>query len=234
MSVSPSWPGGPAGHAASVPGPRRGLGALAILLACCAVAVAVALGPLSDRAAWALRPPQLDGVTRYSNVELQAIVDPARQHLWALTLVGFAALVALAGAATLVGRRALREWVDERTLERFGTWSLWCLVAGLVLGLVPYLLDVFRVSNFVLLPMSTNLLLTSLALADEVGSVILGGVALVRPAGTSVPTDSVISPAWRGKVRLGLGAAILVSLSAFALLAFVAQFTLGFYLRLVF
>src|SRR5690349_323689 len=92
MSMSPSWRGRSAGRGASVPGPRRDLEALAMLLACCAVAVAVALGPLSDRAARALRPPQLDGATRYSDVEVRAIVDPARQHLWALTLVSFAAL----------------------------------------------------------------------------------------------------------------------------------------------
>ena len=206
-----------------------------MLLACCAVAVAVALGPLSDRAARALRPPQLDGATRYSDVEVRAIVDPARQHLWALTLVSFAALVVLMGAAMLVGRRALRGTANERTLARLGIWALWCLVAGLILGLVPYLLDVFRVSNIVLLPTGTNLMLTSLALASEVGSIILGGVALVRPAGTPVPTNSGMPQgAWRGKVRLGLGAATLIGLAAFVLLAFVAQFTLGFYLRLVF
>jgi hypothetical protein len=227
-------PGGLTGSAAAhVPTRQRRLEALTLLLTGCAVAASTGWGPFIFAAARDLRPQQLDHVAQYTNTQLQAAVEPARLHLWGIVLVSFAVIVALVGMAILVGRRALHQTEGADALARLGTWALWCLVGGVGMGVGLLVIALSPVGKSFSLPTDMSVLLLSLILAGAVGSVILAALALGRPVWAAV-NIGMAPRAWRGRVRLCLVGATLMALSAFALLAFAAQFTLGFYLRFVF
>jgi hypothetical protein len=191
----------------------------------------------------ALRPAELDEVSQHSDTELHALIEPARQQLWAITLLFFAILVIFTYAAILLGRRALQRSASQRIRTKLNAGALWFLVGGLVFGLVPvvafFLVPVvafFALPDwFYSLPPVTAAILVSIILAGTIGSAILGGVALSRPTLAQALSDTT-SPqrAWRIAMRLCFGAATLIGLAAFALLAYAAQFVLAFYLRFVF
>jgi hypothetical protein len=90
-------------------------------------------------------------------------------------------------------------------------------------------------SRFYFLSADTGVWLVSLILAGVIGSAILAGVSLCRPTSPLVSTDpETTRRVWRGKTRLCLGAATIIGLASFALLAYAAQFMVGFYLRFVY
>src|SRR4029077_2313656 len=103
----PMTPSEEPASATNPPRRQRDLGRLAILLGVLAVVGGGAWGPLSWMVASALRPAALDEVSQHSDAELHALIEPARQQLWAITLLFFAMLVILTCAAILLGRRAL-------------------------------------------------------------------------------------------------------------------------------
>jgi hypothetical protein len=224
-------------HAASamnIPDRRCGLETVATLLACLAIAGGVAWGPVSAMVAQSLRPARLLQSPLLSDTEVQAVLAPARQQLWLLTVIYFTALVGLAAATILVGRRALEGWVSERQLAHLGAWAGWLLVGGLALGLIPILILLLLPGGSSFLPAVTGPLLISLVLAGAVGSAMLASIALRQPVSTPASIDTETSlRAWRGKTRFCLGMAILIALAVFALLTWAAQVILGFYPRIL-
>jgi hypothetical protein len=111
----------------------------------------------------------------------------------------------------------------------------WLLVGGLAFGLIPLVTISFQPNSFSFLPPNTFAVLLSLILAVAIGSVMLSGVALRPPTATPVSTDLEASQlAWRATTRFCLAAAMIIGVAAFALLAYVAQFIVGFYLHLVY
>jgi hypothetical protein len=150
-------------------------------------------------------------------------------------------LVALAGAALLVGRRTLGGRASERLRKQLGIAARWCLVGAVGLGFVPFLNLVSRLvsplssfSHGQLTTLGTGVVLAPLILAGALGSVMLAGVALGRAAAAPVSTAPVArGRVWRTTTRLYLGAATISGLAVFALLAYAAQVIVGFYLHFV-
>lgn len=209
----------------------------ALLLAITAIVACVAWGPAMEAVAQSLRPSQLDDISKYSDAELRAVIEPARLQMWSIAVASFFAIALLAVLAFVLGRRVMRTTANDQTLARLGTWAPWPLVVGLVLVVATVLLGTPLVSyvggKLFYLSAWSSALVASLATAGALGSFILSGVALYRPTAESVGVAAQ-SPAWRGRARVCSVAAPLVVLLGFFLLALLAQFTVGFYLRLHF
>jgi len=209
----------------------------ALLLGLIAVIACVAWGPIVEAVAQHLRPSQLDDISKYSDAELRAVIEPVRRQMWIIAIGSFCVIASLAVLAFVLGRRALRATADDGTAARLGRWALWPLfsslglVAAVFLTGTPFVSSLISNLFFPTTEMTTVAL--SLATAGALGSFILSGVALGRPRAELAQRD-VQSQAWRRGARVCLVAAPLVTLSGFLLLAFFAQFTVGFYLRLHF
>jgi hypothetical protein len=189
-------------------------------------------GPVILTAATALRPIELSQASQPSDAELHALIAPALQQLRIIIGLYFAALAVLVLGAILAGRRAAKGRMSERLFVRLGFWALWLFVGGILLGMVPLLMTAILPSRFSFLPAQTAAVLISIILAGALDCVILLGVALFRPTFIPAPTQAKPSSrAWRVGMRFCLGAALLVGLAAFLLLAYAAQFIVAFYLR---
>jgi hypothetical protein len=179
------------------------------------------------RVAAALRPSLLSS-PRYQP-GTQAAINAARGQMWAVVLLSLLAVVALAVASLLVGRRTLPATVSASA--RQATWAVGCLAGGLVVAAAPFLFE--QVSRSLYLPLYSNLLLIPFAMAGAVASFILSGLAL-RPAETTYVATAGSRPAWHIGARVCVVVAPLVALAVAATVALAAQFVVGFYLHLVF
>ena len=194
----------------------------ALVLGIAAIVACLAWGPALQAVAQRLRPSQLDDISKYSDAELQALIDPARLQMWIITIASFCVIASLAVLAFVLGRRALRVTADDGTLARLGRWAPWPLVGGLVLVVAGVL--------FGSLAAAFAFLVLAFAMAGAMCSFILSGFALCRPPAKSAQGDGQ-SQAWRRSARVCLVAAPLVLLSVFLFLALLAQVTIGLYLR---
>src|SRR5262249_25626229 len=115
---------------------------LTIVLAGLAVVVSMAWTPALLSISIALDPGRNSGdpIENYSAAQQQAMIAQAKLQFSAVALICLIALVALVALAIVAGRRALRETASAATLARIGRWSLVCLVGGLALAPVMFLI----------------------------------------------------------------------------------------------
>jgi hypothetical protein len=215
--------------------PQRTRKILAIILAGLAVAASMAWTPALLSISDALRP--LDGFDVYrwcfsdaQQAQLHALTAQAQQEFSVIALIGLVMLVALVALSIVAGRRALRETASAATLARMGKWSLAFLVGELALALAVYLIGNATGGRFFLdiedsitgfsplLGTVVTFLAAGIIPASLVVSMILGGIALLRP--TIAPASGETPPKriWRILTRIGL---VMASLSALALFALI-------------
>jgi hypothetical protein len=219
---------------------------LAIILAGLAVAASMAWTPALASISNELRPLDELDVYRWcfsdaQRAQLHALIGQADQQFSIIALVCLAALVALVALAIVAGRRALRATASAATLARMGKWSLAFLVGGLALALGAYLVGIATGGRFFLDIQDSitsfnpllGIVVTFLAVgtipASEIISVILGGIALLRPTAAPAAGESPPKRVWRVLTRIGV---VLASLSALALFTFVyllGIFNIGWY-----
>ena len=219
---------------------------LAIILAGLAVAAGVAWAPALLALSTELRPLEEFDVYRWcfsdaQQAQLHALVAQASQKFGVIALIFLATLVALVALSIVAGRRALRETASAAALARMGKWSLTFLVGGLALALGAYLIGsssfLYGIQDSItgfnpLLRAVVTFLAVGIIPASEIISIILGGIALVRP--TAAPASGETPPArgatgWRILTRSGLVVASLSVLALFTLVYFVGLFSIGWY-----
>jgi hypothetical protein len=213
--------------------PQRTRKILATILAGLAVAASMAWTPALLSISDALRP--LDGFDVYrwcfsdaQQAQLHALTAQAQQEFSVIALIGLVMLVALVALSIVAGRRALRETASSATLARMGKWSLAFLVGELALAVYlignatggRFFLDIEdSITGFSpLLGTVVTFLAAGIIPASLVVSMILGGIALLRP--TIAPASGETPPKriWRILTRIGL---VMASLSALALFALI-------------
>ena len=169
-----------------------------------------------------------DPIENYSKAQQQAMIAQAKQQFSIIAFICLVVLVALVALAIVAGRRALRETASAATLARLGRWSLVCLVGGLALapGLFfirtigsgqfyySYIEQPIRYFNPLLAQVVISTAL-GLVPASQVVSVILSGIALLRP--TAGPAGSLRPQGtWRAWTLIGMILASLIALVMFA------------------
>jgi hypothetical protein len=214
---------------------------LTIVLAGLAVAVSMAWTPALLSISIALDPGRnrSDPIASYSAAQQQAMIAQAKQQFSLIALICLVALVALVTLAIVAGRRALRETARTATLARIGRWSLVCWLGGLALAPVIFLIRFGNVQfyySYIEQPIRYfNPLLAqvvvSMALglipASQVVSVILSGIALLRP--TAGPAGSLRPQGtWRAWTLVGMILASLIALLMFAAVYLVSVIFIGF------
>jgi len=167
---------------------------LTIVLTGIAVAASMAWTPALLSISIALDPGRNSGdpIENYSAAQQQAMIAQAKQQFSIIALICLVALMALVALAIAAGRRALRETASTATLARIGRWSLVCLVGGLALAPVIFLIRFGNAQFYYsyieqpirqLSPLLAQVVV-SMALglipASQVVSVILSGIALLR------------------------------------------------------
>jgi hypothetical protein len=222
---------------------------LSIILAGLAVAASMAWTPallsisgeLDDRLDNLYVPTGYSLSGYYTDAQLDALVAQAKQQFSIIALICLVALVALVALAIVAGRRALREMASVATLARLGRWSLVCLVGGLALTPViffirfgnvqfyySYIEQPIRYFNPLLAQVVVSMAL-GLVPASQVVSVILSGIALLRPA--AGPAGSLRPQGtWRAWTLVGMILASLIALLMFAAVYLVALLFIGFML----
>jgi len=220
---------------------RRAWKILTVVLAGLAVAVSMAWTPALLSISIALDPGRnrSDPIASYSAAQQQAMIAQAKQQFSLIALICLVALVALVALAIVAGRRALRETASVATLARIGRWSLVCWLGGLAFAPVIFLLPFGNVQfyySYIEQPIRYfNPLLAqvvvSMALglipASQVVSVILSGIALLRP--TAGPAGSLRPQGtWRAWTLVGMILASLIALLMFAAVYLVSVIFIGF------
>ena len=208
------------------PGRGRALARLSAILAITALTVSAAWLPVMVVIAFALRPPELAG-SRLSYQEAAPLQHDAQLRMWIILITTFLVTLTLVTLATIFGRRAQRMAGNAATLARLRRWggialivSLLSLIdaALLLYGPVAYWLTVnmsyiYTISRFMLV-----FLAAMVAMGAE-GSLILNGIAARRAAVRE----------W-----LSLVVSALALLLWFLSGAVLAQFTVAFYMHLVY
>lgn len=235
MAATPSSLTGPATPA------QRAWKALTIVLAGLAVVASMAWTPALLSISIQLDPARNPGdhIEGYSKAQQQAMIAQAKLQFSLITLICLIALVALVALAIYAGRRALRETTSTAPLARMGRWSLVCLVGGLALAPIIFLFRFGNVQFYYsyieqpirqLNPLLAQVVISmalGLAPASQVVSVILSGIALLRPtagpAGRLRPQGT-----WRAWTLIGMILASLFALTMFAVVYLVAVLFIGF------
>lgn len=240
MAATPSSLTGPAIS------PQRTWTILAISLASVAVVASIVWTPALLSIASALRPFDNLATPITSEAQVRALAAPAEQHFGIITLICLATLVALVLLSIVAGRRALRATATADTLARMGRWSLGFLLGGLALSLGAYLIGQRTGGRFFLdiqdaivdfnpvLGAVVTYLAVGIIPASLVGSILLSGVALLRPTAASASSEPLPKRGWRVLTRIGMVVASLSALAVFALVYAVGSFTIGFYLLFLF
>jgi hypothetical protein len=219
---------------------------VATILAGFAVAAGMAWTPALLSIADALDPFDRLEAPIYNEAEIRALAAPAERKFGIITLICLAALVALVTLSIVAGRRALRETASAATLARMGRWSLAFLLGGLALAFGAYLIGNSTGGRFFLdmrdavtdLNPVLGAIMTVLAVgiipASLIGSMLLSGIALLRPTAASASSETPPGRGWRVLARIGMVVASLSTLAVFALVYVVGMFTIGFYLPFFF
>ena len=200
------------------------------ILTCCAVLASGLWAPVILLVARAVRPAQLDDVTRrYPRAVLEALAADARQRMWAIVLASFLALLALAVAAIVLNRRAAN--VARGEPGRRPIRPSWWASAGLLLALVLVLASVLRSPSAASLAGAS---LGVLAMAGAMAGLILGATALRRAA--AQPPDSALPRRDFRQLaaRISLIVAPLFLLAGVVFTGLLAQLTASFLLFLVY
>jgi hypothetical protein len=218
---------------------------LTTVLAGLAVVVTIAWTPALLSISIALDPARTssDPIENYSKAQQQAMIAQAKQQFSIIAficLVALVALVALVTLAIVAGRRALRETASAATLARLGRWSLVCLVGGLALAPGLFFIRTIGSGQFYysyieqpiryfnpLLAQAVISAALGLVPASQVVSVILSGIALLRP--TAGPASSLRRQgSWRAWALVGMIPASLIALLMFAAVYLLAVLFIGF------
>jgi hypothetical protein len=147
--------------------------------------------------------------------------------MWIIVVASFVAILAFAIAAMLLGRRALRQPTPQR-LRSITRWAYAALLTGLLICIFELLANA-RIS----LPFWLAQALLIIAAAAVMTSFILSGIAARRTRRQPLQAGG------HSRAR-GFGARTCLALSSlsilfgFALVAFLAQFIVSFYLHFVF
>ena len=219
-------------------------GLVAASIVCGAIALAAATVWLlaMELTASALRPAELSSFPAYRG-DIRPFQEAALARISVIVIVSFLAILALAVAAILLGRRARRRSDNAAGVARLGKWAAICLVVSLVgfgIILIFSLSSLPAVESFrIRLPTFVNQLLdivlyrspaiiqalAAVTAASAMGSFILSGVAVRFARGQAIHR-------WRTRVSLVVSALIL--LGWFVITLLVARFIVGFYLHLVY
>jgi hypothetical protein len=237
-SLMAATPSSPTGLATPT---QRAWKILTLVLAGLAVMVSMAWTPALLSISIALDPGRnsSDPIENYNAAQQQAMIAQAKQQFSLTALICLVALVALVALAIVAGRRALRETASTAALVRLGRWSLVCLVGGLALAPVIFLFRFGNVQFYYsyieqpirqLSPLLAQVVI-SMALglipASQVVSVILSGIALLRP--TAGPSGSLRPQgSWRAWTLVGMILASLIALLMFTAVYLVALLFIGF------
>ena|SRR5215467_3874672 len=240
MAATPSSLSGPATPT------QRTWKILAIFLAGLAVAASVAWTPVLLSLADELDPFDKLDAPLNSETQIHALAAPAEQRFGIITLIFLAALTALVTVSIVAGRRALRETASGEILVRMVRWSLAFLLGGLALTLGAYLIGTNTRGRFFLdiqsaitglhsvLGTIVTFLAVGLIPASLVVSIILSGIALLRPTTASAGSETPPQIGWRVLARIDMVVASLSALALFALVYVLGIFTIGFYLPFIF
>jgi hypothetical protein len=243
VTLSPSGP---------TPQPQRddqrasgGAGGLVVAsIVCGVIALATATVWLlaMELTGWALRPAELSSFPAYRG-DVRPFQEAALARISVIVLASFLAILALALAAILLGRRARRLADTMAALARLERWAAICLVVCLVgfgIILIFSLSSLQVIESFRMrLPTFVNQLLdivlyrspiiiqafAAVTAAGAMGSFILSGVAVRFAHGQAIH---------RWRTRVSLVASALILLGWFAITLLVARFIVGFYLHLVY
>lgn len=207
-------------------GRGRSLARLSAVLAVAAVIASAAWGPLMEVTAFAMRPPQLRSA-RYGYQQVAPYQHDAELRMWGILIASFLVILILATLAMFYGRRALRTTGNGAALARLRAWGAIALavaVLGLGLGVLVTTMPGF-LQPVIFLPYAYTirqflyLALVAVIPVAAMSSLILNGMVAHRAA------------VWTWLSRV---ASALVTLAWFLAVAFVAQFTVAFYLHLVY
>jgi hypothetical protein len=243
MTLPPSGPT-PQPHSDNqrASGGAGGLVAASIVCGVIALAATTIWLLAMELTASALRPAELSSFPAYPG-DVRPFQEAALARISVIVLVSFLAILALALAAIILGRRARRRSGNVAALARLGKWAAICLAVSLVgFGsiLIFSLSSLPAVESFRMrLPTFVNQLLdivlyrspfiiqalVSVTAASAMGSFILSGVAVRFAHGQAIH---------RWRTRLSLVVSALILLGWFAITLFVARFIVGFYLHLVY
>ncbi len=243
MTLSPSGP---------TPQPQRddqrasggagGLVAASIVCGVIALAAATVWLLAMELTGSALRPAELSSFPAYRG-DVRPFQEAALARISVIVLVSFLAILALALAAILLGRRARRRSDNVAALARLEKWAAICLVVSLVgfgIILIFSLSSLPAVESFRMrLPPAISQLinivfdrspiiiqaLVAVTAAGAMGSFILSGVAVRFARGQAIH---------RWRTRLSLVVSALILLGWFVITLWVARFIVGFYLHLVY
>lgn len=222
-------------------GGAGGLVAASIVCGVIALAAATVWLLAMELIGWALRPAELSNFPAYRG-DVRPFQEAALARISLIVLVSFLAILALAVAAILLGRRARRLSDNMATLARLEKWAAICLIVSLVgfgIILIFGLSSLPAVESFrIRLPTAINQLLdivlyrspviiqalAAITAAGAMGSFILSGVAVRFAHGQAIH---------RWRTRVSLVVSTLILLGWFAITLLVARFIVGFYLHLV-
>ncbi|HEY1389392.1 MAG TPA: hypothetical protein VGF38_12685 [Ktedonobacterales bacterium] len=237
MTLSPSGqPPHPASAIQQAQGRGRGLTTFSGAVGGLALAASVVWMPIMDGVARMLRPPELDAVPTYHG-DVGPFQQAALTRVTTIVVITFLAIMALAVLTILLGRRVRRRSANEATLARLEKWATVCLIVSLIgVGFIV-LLSLSSLPAIVALrlrlPPSINQLLdivlyrsppviieliVGITAASAMGCFILSGIAAHRGQRWRTPASLVVSA--------------LILLLWLASTAWLARFTVAFYLHL--
>lgn len=227
MSLPPSDFTLPGAAASQQPfGRGRSLARRSAILAVAAVIASAAWGPLMEIIAFALRPPQLSG-SRLGYQQVAPYQHDAELRMWIILIASFLVILTLATLAIIYGQRALRYAGNGGAFSRLRRWGGIALIVSLLsvgLGVLVTTMPGF-LQPVIFLPYAYTirqfmyLALVGLIPVAAMSSLILNGMAARRAAVWS----------W-----LSWAVSALPLVFWFLVVAFVAQFTVAFYLHIVY
>ena len=227
MSLPPSDFSIPSAAASQQPfGRGRSLARRSAALAVAAVIASAAWGPVMEVVAFAMRPPQLRN-SRYGYQQVAPYQHDAELRMWIILIASFLVILTLATLAIIYGRRALRYAGNGGAFSRLRRWGAITLVVSLlgmglgvlVTTMLGFLSAVISLPYAYTIRQFIYLALVGMIPVAAMSSLILNEMAAHRAAVWT----------WLGRV-----AATLVMLCWFLFVAAVAQFTVDFYLHLVY